>query len=62
MQLTILNLSIDQKLAASYLAISLCVILSCMLAIHNIALNAIEMIKFFCKIDYFHKYYEAEYV
>ena len=62
MQLPILNLSQTQKLSTSYLAISICVLLSILLAIHNIAMNVLEIIKYFCKLDYLSKYYQTEYV
>lgn len=44
---------------ASYVAISLCTFLSLLLAIHNIILNIVEIIKYFCKIDYLSKFYET---
>jgi hypothetical protein len=53
MQLPILNLTINQKLVVSYLAVALCVLLSCLLALHNLILNIAELLKFFCKIDCF---------
>ena len=62
MQLPVLALTQDQKLNASYLAIALCILLSILLAIHNIVMNVIEIIKFLCKIDYLSKYYQTEYV
>jgi hypothetical protein len=62
LQLPILNLTKSQKLTASYICISLCTLLSLLLAIHNIILNVVEIIKYFCKVDYFSKYYQTEYV
>ena len=57
-----LNLTKDQKLKAGYTAISLCTILSLLLAVHNIVLNIVEIIKYFWNVDYFSKYYQTEYV
>jgi hypothetical protein len=55
-------LTINQKLVVSYLAVALCVLLSCLLALHNLILNIAEMLNFFCKIDCFGKYYKTEYL
>lgn len=62
MQLPLLDLTQTQKLNASYLAIALCILLSILLAIHNIVMNICEGIKFFWGVDYLSKYYQTEYV
>jgi hypothetical protein len=59
MQLPLLDLTKAQKLTASFAAISLCTILSLLLAIYNIVMNVVEVIKYFWKIDYFSKYYQT---
>jgi hypothetical protein len=41
MQLSILDLSQNQKLNASFLAIALCILLSILLMIHNIVTNVV---------------------
>jgi hypothetical protein len=59
MQLPLLDLTKSQKLTASYAAISLCTLLSLLLAIHNIIMNIVEIIKYFWKVDYFSKFYQT---
>jgi hypothetical protein len=62
MQLPLLSLSQTQQLNAGYLAIALCILLSLLLALHNLALNLLAAVKLFCGIDYLAPYYTAEYV
>lgn len=62
MQLPLLDLTKAQKSTASFAAISLCTILSLLLAIYNIVMNVVEVIKYFWKIDFLSKYYQTEYV
>lgn len=62
MQLPLLDLTQNEKLNAGYLAISLCVLLSLLLAVHNVVVNVVEVAKFCCGKDYFAGYYQTEYV
>lgn len=61
MQLPLLGLTQTQKLNASYLAIGLCILLSVLIAIHNLVINITEVIKFCWGIDYLSKYYQNEF-
>jgi hypothetical protein len=62
MQLPQLSLSKQQKLAANYLAIALTLLLSLLLALHNICLNLAEAIKFCSGKDHLRNYYQNEYI
>lgn len=62
MQLPQLALSKQQKLTASYLAIAFTLLLSLLLALHNICLNLVEAIKFFSGKDHLKNYYQNEYI
>ena len=62
MQLPVLDLSQQQKLNAGYLAIAMCILLSLLLAVHNIVMNVVEVARYCCGKDYFASYYQTEYV
>ena len=59
LQLPLLDLTQPQKINAGYLSISICILLSLLLALHNITINIVEIIKYCCKIDYFASYYQT---
>lgn len=62
MQLPILSLPQSQKLTASILAISLCILFSVLVALHNIVMNVAEIVKYCCRVDWFQKYCQSDFL